>query len=317
MKTALINQNKMKSSLFETIKRDAKKNYSIYIMMIPVLAYYILFCYKPMYGLIIAFKEYRPELGIWGSPWVGLEHFKTFVTSYYFGRLLKNTLWISFTSLVAGFPAPIILALLMNELRSERFAKFTQTITYIPHFISLVVICGMIKTFTSDTGFISQIIAFFRGTEPETLLNNAANFVPIYVISGIWQEVGWGSIIYLSALASIDPSLYEAAVIDGASRFKRMWHITLPGIAPTIIIMFILRLGQFMSLGYEKIILLYHPLIYSTSDVISSFVFREGILKTGNWSYTSAIGLFNSVINLVIIIISNTISQKVSETSLW
>ena len=205
----------------------------------------------------------------------------------------------------------------MNELRSERFAKFTQTITYIPHFISLVVICGMIKTFTSDTGFISQIIAFFRGTEPETLLNNAANFVPIYVISGIWQEVGWGSIIYLSALASIDPSLYEAAVIDGASRFKRMWHITLPGIAPTIIIMFILRLGQFMSLGYEKIILLYHPLIYSTSDVISSFVFREGILKTGNWSYTSAIGLFNSVINLVIIIISNTISQKVSETSLW
>lgn len=317
MKTALINQNKMKSSLFETIKRDAKKNYIIYIMMIPVLAYYILFCYKPMYGLIIAFKEYRPELGIWGSPWVGLEHFKTFVTSYYFGRLLKNTLWISFTSLVAGFPAPIILALLMNELRSERFAKFTQTITYIPHFISLVVICGMIKTFTSDTGFISQIIAFFRGTEPETLLNNAANFVPIYVISGIWQEVGWGSIIYLSALASIDPSLYEAAVIDGASRFKRMWHITLPGIAPTIIIMFILRLGQFMSLGYEKIILLYHPLIYSTSDVISSFVFREGILKTGNWSYTSAIGLFNSVINLVIIIISNTISQKVSETSLW
>jgi putative aldouronate transport system permease protein len=307
----------MKDFTLENIKRDAQKNYSLYIMMLPVLAFYILFCYKPMYGLIIAFKEYRPELGIWGSPWVGLEHFTDFMSSYYFRRLIKNTLWISVCSLAAGFPAPIILALLINELRLKRFAKLTQTITYMPHFVSLVVICGMIKTFTNDTGFISGIAAFFTGLPPETLLNSPSNFVPIYVISGIWQEVGWGSIIYLAALTAIDPSLYEAAVIDGASRFKRMLHITLPGIVPTIIILLILRVGQLMSVGYEKIILLYHPLIYQTSDVISTFIFRKGILETNNWSYTTAIGFFNSVINFIIIITANTVSRKVSETSLW
>ena len=307
--------NKIK--LFETIKIDAKKNYSIYLMMLPVLAFYILFCYKPMFGLIIAFKDYKPSLGFFGSEWVGFEHFIDFFSSYYFKRLITNTLWISFCSIAVGFPAPIILALLVNELRSARFAKLTQTITYIPHFISLVVICGLVTTFTNDTGFISRIVAFFAGGQPQTLLNNASNFVPIYVIMGIWKSIGWGSIIYLSSLTSIDPSLYEAAVIDGAGRFKRLLHITLPGIAPTIIIMLILRVGQVMSVGFEEIILLQNELTYSTSDVISSFVFRKGILEAGNESYTTAIGFFNSVINLIIIVSANAISSRVSETSLW
>lgn len=306
-----------KTGLLYTIKKDARKNYSIYLMMLPVLAFYILFCYKPMYGLIIAFKDYKPALGIWGSPWVGFEHFTDFFSSYYFGRLMKNTLWISFWSIVAGFPAPIILALLMNELRSQKFAKVTQTITYIPHFVSLVVICSMVKTFTNDTGFISQFFAFITGGKPQTLLNNPSYFVPIYVISGIWQEIGWGSIIYLSALSAIDTSLYEAAITDGASRMRRMWHITLPGIMPTIIIMLILRVGQVMSVGFEKIVLLQNELTYSTSDVILSFVFRKGILEAGNESFTTAIGFFNSVINLIFIVVANAISSRLGETSLW
>lgn len=294
---------------------DFVRNRSLYLMLLPVLAFYILFCYKPMYGAIIAFKDYSPGSGVWGSDWVGFKHFKDFFGSFFFMRTLKNTLVISITSLVVGFPAPIILALLFNELKNKYFARLVQTVSYMPHFISLVVVCGLVRDFTMDRGLINTLIAFFGG-ERVTMLNEPGFFVPIYVISGIWQEIGWGSIIYLAALAGINQDMYESSTIDGAGKWKQMLNISLPGLAPTIIILLILRVGSIMNLGFEKIILLYNPAIYETSDVISSFVYRKGILEFG-WSYSSAVGLFNSVVNFILLFGSNWISRKVNETSLW
>lgn len=297
------------------LAKDLRRNKYLYLMAIPVIAYYIIFHYKPMYGAVIAFKEFSPIKGILGSPWVGLKHFYDFFNDYYFARIMANTIVISFSSLIFGFPAPIILALLMNELKNRIFTRTVQTITYMPHFISLVVICGLIRSFTADDGIITYVFSLFGG-EKVSMLNKSELFVPIYVISGIWQGVGWGSIIYLSALQSIDVQLYEAATIDGAGYLRRAWHITLPGIMPTIVIMLILRMGHLMSVGYEKIILLYNPAIYETSDVISSYVYRKGLLEF-NWSYSSAVGLFNSVINFLMLTAANKISKKVNETSLW
>ena len=297
------------------LAKDLRRNKYLYLMAIPVIAYYIIFHYKPMYGAVIAFKEFSPIKGILGSPWVGLKHFYDFFNDYYFDRIVTNTIVISFSSLIFGFPAPIILALLMNELKNRIFTRTVQTITYMPHFISLVVICGLIRSFTADDGIITYVFGLFGG-EKVSMLNKSELFVPIYVISGIWQGVGWGSIIYLSALQSIDVQLYEAATIDGAGYLRRAWHITLPGIMPTIVIMLILRMGHLMSVGYEKIILLYNPAIYETSDVISSYVYRKGLLEF-NWSYSSAVGLFNSVINFLMLTAANKISKKVNETSLW
>ena len=297
------------------LAKDLRRNKYLYLMAIPVIAYYIIFHYKPMYGAVIAFKEFSPIKGILGSPWVGLKHFYDFFNDYYFARIMANTIVISFSSLIFGFPAPIILALLMNELKNRIFTRTVQTITYMPHFISLVVICGLIRSFTADDGIITYVFGLFGG-EKVSMLNKSELFVPIYVISGIWQGVGWGSIIYLSALQSIDVQLYEAATIDGAGYLRRAWHITLPGIMPTIVIMLILRMGHLMSVGYEKIILLYNPAIYETSDVISSYVYRKGLLEF-NWSYSSAVGLFNSVINFLMLTAANKISKKVNETSLW
>lgn len=290
-------------------------------MILPVLAYYIIFCYAPMYGASIAFKDYKSKLGIIGSPWAQpfYKHFQTFLTMPYFKRLILNTLNISINSLVWGFPAPILLALLINELKSKTFTKISQTITYLPHFISMVVICGMIKSFTDRAGFVNDLIAFFGGTRT-TMLGQKSYFVPVYVISNIWQEIGWGSIIYLSALAGIDQELYEAARIDGAGRIRQTWNITLPGILPTIIILLILRLGGLLSVGYEKIILLYNPLTYEKADVISSYVYRYGLGGEGGanpWSFSSAVGLFNSLINFLLIITANKISKLATETSLW
>lgn len=284
-------------------------------MILPVLAFYIIFHYVPMYGVIIAFKNFTPGLGIIDSPWVGLQNFTEFFTGMYFFRIVKNTLIISVTSIVVGFPAPIIFALLLNELRNQRFKKVVQTVTYMPHFISLVVVCGMILQFTKDTGVISYALQLF-GIPPKSMLNYPENFVPIYVISGLWQEVGWGSIIYLSAIAGIDQQLYEAAQIDGASRLRQVINITIPAIMPTIMVMLILRLGNIMSVGFEKIILLYNPAIYSTADVISSFTYRKG-LQEFSWSYSTAVGLFNSVINFVFLLTSNWLSKKFNEQSLW
>lgn len=299
----------------KTLKKMWKQK-ELYLIVLPVLLYYLLFHYKPMYGLIIAFMDYNPRRGISGSTWVGLQHFMNFFQSIYFKRLLGNTLKISLATIVFGFPAPIILALLMNELRSKKFARVTQTITYMPHFISTVVICSMIREFVKPEGFITQILVKFFDYGGENLLSQPDNFLPIYVISDIWQGVGWGSIVYLAALTAVDTELYEAAQIDGAGRWKQMLHITLPGILPTIIIMLIMRLGQVMSVGYEKIILLYNEGIYETADVISTYVYRMGLVDR-QYSFSAAVGLFNSVVNFLLVILANRISKKVSDTSLW
>ncbi|WP_169088021.1 ABC transporter permease [Paenibacillus sp. PL91] len=302
-------------TLRSKIRKDWLKNYSLYLIVSPVLLYYIIFHYMPIYGAIIAFKDFVPTKGIWGSSWVGFEHFQEFFNSYHFWRILKNTLVISLTSLVFGFPAPIILALLINEVKSRFFSRFIQTVTYMPHFISLVVVCGLIIDFTRDTGIINTIIAFFGG-DTETMLNKSGYFVPIYVSSEIWQEIGWGSIIYLAAMGSIDPQQYEAATIDGAGRWKQTLHVTLPGIAPTIIILLILKVGGILSVGYEKIILLYNPAIYESADVISTYVFRKGLQEFA-WSFSSAVGLFNSTINFILLIGANWLSKKINQSGLW
>lgn len=297
------------------LRRDLIKNWELYLMILPVLAFYIIFCYVPMYGASIAFQDYSPGRGILGSSWVGFKHFVDFFTSPDFVRILKNTLTISLSNLVFAFTLPIILALLINELRGRRYKKIVQTVTYMPHFISIVVICGMVKDFVGASGFISQFLSPIIG-ENVNMLTREGMFVPIYVISGIWQTLGWDSIIYVAALSGIDVQLYEAAQTDGAGKFRQMLHVTLPGIAPTIVIMLILRIGSLLSVGYEKIILLYNPLIYNTSDVISTYVYRMGF-ESQQWSYTTAVGLFNSVINFALLIGANAISRKLNDTSLW
>ncbi|MBQ6937931.1 MAG: sugar ABC transporter permease [Clostridia bacterium] len=304
-----------KESWFTTVSKDFKRNRTIYLLLIPVLLYYIMFHYAPMYGSVIAFQNFKPQKGILGSDFVGLMHFKNFFNSPFFGRVLLNTLRISFSSIIFGFPAPILLALLLNELKFPRFAKVVQNITYMPHFISLVVICSLIREFTLDTGVINYILGFF-GFEATSLLNFPQYFTTVYVASGIWQEIGWGSIIYLAALSGLDPALYEAATIDGANRFDQMLHVTLPGILPTIVIMLILKLGQVLSVGYEKIILLYNDNTMSVADVISTYVYAKGLLDL-DWSFSSAVGLFNSIINFLFLNVANFISKKTSEYSLW
>ncbi|MEG1753260.1 MAG: ABC transporter permease subunit, partial [Christensenella sp.] len=238
-----------------------------------------------------------------------------FFTGPYFVRTLTNTLALSLYTILICFPAPIIFALLLNELKMNKLKRTIQTVSYLPHFISLVVICGLIKEFTSSTGLINSIIVMFGGTA-ETMLLNPDRFRAIYVLSDLWQSIGWSSIIYLAALSGVDPSLYDAAAVDGANRFERVLHVTLPCLTPTIVIMFILRIGQFMSVGFDKILLLYNSNIYSTADVISTFVYRKGIVEA-NFSYSAAVGLFNAVVNFVLVIVVNKISAKVSETSLW
>ncbi len=290
-------------------------NKNLYIMMIPVIGYYLIFHYGPMYGAIIAFKDYSPMKGILESDWVGLKHFEEFFNSYYFLRVLKNTILISLYTLIFEFPAPIILALLINEVRKRKFKRVVQTITYMPYFISLVVICGIITDFTNADGLINRLFMML-GYDGQAMLQKPELFRPIYVLSEIWQRIGWESIIYIAALMSIDLEQYEAARMDGASRIKQMFYITLPGLLPVITIMFILRMGNMLNVGFEKIILLYNPVTYETADVISSFVYRKGLLEFG-WSYSSAVGLFNSVINLVLLISANYISRRVSQNSLW
>ena len=302
-------------SYFTKLKKNIVLYKYAYIMIIPVLVFYIIFSYAPMYGAIIAFKNFSPKLGILGSEWVGLAQFKEIFRSQLFFRAFRNTITISLTSLILCFPAPIILALLINEVRGKYFARAVQTASYLPHFISLVVVCGMIKDFTLDTGVINDIIAFFGG-ERASLLNRPGAFLPIYIISDIWQGMGWGSVVYLSALTGIDLQLYEAAEMDGAGRLAKIFNITLPGIAPTIIMMLILKIGSLLSVGYEKIILLYNPLTYESADVISSFVYRRG-LQEMDWSFGTAVGLFNSIINCMLLFLSNGISRKFSDSSLW
>jgi putative aldouronate transport system permease protein len=295
--------------------RDFASNKYAYLMVLPVLAFYSLFHYLPMYGAIIAFKDFVPSKGILGSDWIGLVHFQAFIEDFYFLRVVSNTLLISLYSIIWGFPAPIILALLLNELRGGLFKRTVQSITYLPHFMSIIVMCGLIIDFTSRYGLINDLIELMGG-QRFSLLLKPEMFVPIYVVSDVWKEVGWGSIIYLATLSTIDPQLYEAAIMDGAGRWRRLIHITLPSLLPTIVILLILRLGRLMNVGFEKIILLYNPMTFVTGDVISSYVYRKGLLEF-SYSYSAAVGLFNSAINFLILISANWISKRVNETSLW
>jgi putative aldouronate transport system permease protein len=302
-------------SYFTRLKKDIIRNRYIYLMIIPVVLYYIIFKYWPMYGAQIAFRDYDLRKGIMGSEWVGFQNFRDFFDAYYFTRLLTNTILLSVYNLLIGFPAPIILALLLNEVTNKAFKRLVQTVTYLPHFISTVVICGIILDFLSSDGVVNNILNIL-GIDTIRFMIEPQWFRTVYVSSEIWQHVGWGTIIYLAALTNINPELYEACTIDGGGRFRKMISITLPGIAPTIIILLILRMGSIMNVGQEKVLLLYNPNIYETADIIQTFVYRKGLLEA-NYSYSSAIGLFNSCINFVLLVIVNKISKKVSETSLW
>ena len=295
--------------------KDIRMHKGAYLIVLPVVVFYILFHYRPMYGLIIAFKNYSPAKGIMGSSWAGFKHFEDFLTNPYFWRLMRNTLTISLSNLIFSFPAPIILALLLNEIKNKAFLRGSQMIMYIPHFISLVVICGMIINFTDIDGVINDLLNVF-GIERKAYLNYPQYFVPIYVISDIWQGIGWNSIIYMAALTGIDTSLYEAATIDGAGRWKQTLHVTILGILPTIIIMLLMRIGNLLSVGYEKVILLYNPLTYETADIISTYVYRKGLLEQ-NYSFSTAVGLFNSIISFILLIGANTLSKRCGEGSLW
>ena len=284
-------------------------------MILPVIIYIAVFCYKPMYGVIIAFKNFRPAVGIMDSPWVGLKHFITFFNDYNFWRILKNTFSISALSILFGFPAPILLALLINEIRNTKFKRAVQTISYMPYFISMVIICGLIKTFCQSDGIITDLDVALGG-ERVNLLASKNWFYPIYIISNIWQNIGWDSIIYLAALAGIDQEQYEAARVDGAGRIRQIISVTLPGLMPTITILFILKMGNILNVGFEKILLLYSPTTYEVADVISTYVYRIGILDA-NFSYSTAIGLFNSVVNIIFLLLTNALSKKMNNSGLF
>ncbi len=287
----------------------------LYLMLVPFFVYFIVFHYIPLAGNVIAFQRFTPARGISESPWVGFMYFQQFLTSTYFWRVLRNTVVISLSTLIVGFPAPIILALMLNEVRVNWYKRTIQSITYLPHFVSLVVAVGLLVQFSSMRGLFNDIIVMFGG-QRIPLLQQASLFVPMYVGAEVWQTVGWGSIIYLSALSTIDPSLYEAAQIDGANRWQQMWAVTIPSILPTITVLFILRTGTLLTVGHERIILMYNPLTYETADVIMTFVYRRGLIDL-NFSFSAAIGLLNSVVNAAIIFGANAISRRVSDTSLW
>lgn len=303
-------------TVWQIIKKDFKKHWPVYLMVLPLVLQVLLWSYGPMYGIIIAFNEFKPKKGFLGSPWVGLDWYRDFFRGAFAWRTIRNTLFISLLNLCFGFPAPIILALMLNELRSTGFKRIVQTITYIPHFISLVVLSGLMIDFLSSEGVITTAISQVFRIEPRNYLGDYRYFRTVYVASDIWQHLGWDSIIYLSALAGIDMELYEAARIDGAAKLKQTWHITLPGIAPTITILLILRIGSLLSVGYEKIILLYNGTTYETADVISSYVYRVGISDM-QFSRSTAINILNSIVNFMLVIVANRISAAVTETSLW
>lgn len=297
------------------VKQELRRNWQLYLMILPVVAFFAVFMYGPMYGAIIAFKDFVPKKGILGSDWVGMKHFIKFFDSIYFIRVLRNTVLLSVYNLLWGFPAPIILALLLNEVRQKTFKSVIQTVTYLPHFISLVVIIGLLREFSVSTGLFNDILAFF-GFERFPLLQMPQAFRTLYISSDIWQNVGWNSIIYIAALAGINPQLYEAARIDGANHFQQVLHITLPSIRGTIMIMLILKIGTMLTIGYEKIILMYDPSTYEVADVISSYVYRVG-LQQMNYSYSTAVGLFNSVVNFILLVSANKLSKMFTNSGLW
>lgn len=293
-----------------------RREWQIYLMLAPLIIWFLLFLYKPMVGLQIAFKDFSLFRGIDASPWVGLEHFRTLFDSDIFMRAIKNTFIISFLNLLIGFPMPILLALMFNEIVNGKFRKTVQTIVYLPHFISLVIIAGIvINVFSPSTGVVNLLLQKL-GFDSIYFLTQPEWFRPIFIGAGIWQEAGFQSIVYLAAIAGVSPSLYESAVVDGASRWQMMWKITLPCILPTIIIMLIIRIGNLLEVGFELIILLYQPATYQTADVINTFIYRQGLV--GNqYDVAAAAGLFNAVVAFVLVMAANTISRRLTRTSLW
>ena len=299
----------------KTTWKKIKKSKYLYLMMLIPIVYYVLFHYMPLYGVLISFKDYKVAKGVWGSPWVGFKWFEKFLTDEYFWKLVRNTLLLNIYGLLWGFPIPIALALMLNEVSSSGFKRIIQSVSYLPHFISTVVVCGMVMNFLSLDGIINRFVAFL-GFDKIKFMLMPEWFRTVFTASGIWQTCGWTSIIYLSALTAVDQEVLEAAMIDGTNRFQKIRYVTLPSIAPTISIMLIMQLGKLMSLGYEKIILLYNGSTYETADVISSYVYRRGILNN-DFSYSTAVGLFQSVVGVLLLICSNTITKKLSENSLW
>lgn len=297
------------------ILRRLLGSWQLYVLIAPATLYYLICHYWPLYGLQIAFRNYKPKLGIAGSPWVGMQHFTRFVTGPNFASLMRNTLSISLSNLLIGFPIPIILALTINEIRGRRYKKFVQTVSYAPHFISTVVMVSMLTIFLNvNTGIINKLIGAF-GMGPYDFLGTAEWFTAIYVVSDIWQSMGWNSIVFLAALSGIDTSLTEAAMVDGASRMQRIWHINLPCILPTVMIMFILNSGKVMSVGYEKAYLMQNALNLSHSEIISTYVYKVGLINT-QYSFSAAVGLFNSICNVALMVLVNFISKRVSDVGL-
>ena len=305
-----------KKSFRARLAKNIQKNWILYVMMLPVVIYYIVFAYAPMYGVQLAFKNYKIKLGIMGSPWVGLDHFKRFFNSYNFSLLLKNTLGISIYSLLVGFPIPIIFALLLNYIKNRYLKKTVQMVSYAPYFISTVVICGMLTIFMNpDTGVFNTILKAL-GMEPMDFLSKPKCFKSIYVWSGVWQGMGWSSIIYISALSGVDYEMHEAAIVDGATKLQRILHIDLPSIKPTIIMMLILQLGSLMNVGFEKVFLLQNTLNKQAASVISTYVYEVGLINS-DYGYSTAIGLFNSIINMLLLVGANWFCKKFADESLF
>ena len=301
---------------FARLGRDVKRNYILYIMIAPVVAYYVIFCYWPMYGIQIAFRDFIPRLGFFGSPWVGLDHFKRFFSSYNFLTLLGNTLKLSIYGLLVSFPIPILFALLLNYLPGKGFRKTVQTISYAPNFISMVVMCGMITIFLyPDTGVINQVIKSLGG-ESVDFLSNPKYFRSIFVWTGVWQTMGFSAIMYISALSGVDYEMHEAAIIDGANKLQRIRYIDMPSIMPTASIMLIFALSGIMGVDFQKVLLLQNSLNMSVSDVLSTYLYRVGILDS-DYGYSTAVGLFNSVCSVILLIASNAIVKKKTSSGLW
>ena len=300
----------------ERIGDHLRREWQLYLMLLPTVVWLVVFLYKPMYGLQVAFKDYSIFRGIAGSPWIGFEHFETLFGNDQFLRALRNTVIISFYTLLIGFPVPILLALMFNEVLNRTFRKSAQTIVYLPHFISSVIIAGIVITaFSPSAGIVNTVLGWF-GVDPIYFLTRPEWFRPIFVGTGIWQEAGFQSIVYLAAIAGVSPTLYESAVVDGASRWQMMWKITIPSILPTIIIMLIIRIGNILEVSFEMIILLYQPATYETADVVNTYIYRQGI-QQGQYDFAAAAGLFNAVVAFVLVMTANTLSRRYSRTSLW
>lgn len=296
--------------------RNVRRDHFLYLMLVPFIAWYIIFQYIPMYGLQVAFKDYSLYKGVAESPWVGWKHFEVYFNSPYFLRTLKNTVVISLYSLLFAFPAPIILALMLNEVKNMIFKRTVQTLTYLPHFISVVIIAGIVTNFLSPSNGLINLLLDRLGLEKIYFLTVPEYFRTIFISMGIWKSIGFSAIIYIAALSGINPELYEAAKIDGANKWKQIWNVTLPGILPTIMILFILEIGKLLDVGYEAIILLYQPVTYETADVISTYVYRSGIVE-GRYDMATAVGLFNSMVGLALVMIANHLSKKFTGNGIW